>query len=103
MAAATEYQWLTIFVLFGAGSSLSEVGNATLGLEMGRRERRATFLAVGALINLPAMLIASSLSYWLHGRFWMLALVTLISVGLSIVSLVPLKEPHDQTLDITED
>ena len=97
MVAATVNQWLAIFVLFGAGSSLCEVGGMTLGLEMGRRERRATFLAVGALINLPAMLIASSLSYWLHDRFWTLALATLISVVLAIAFLVPLKEPHEQT------
>ena len=90
-------EWLGIFGLFGAGASLCEVGSSSLGLEMGRRERRATFLAVGALVNLPAMLMASGLSYWFHDRFELLAMATLISILVSIAFLVPLKEPHEQT------
>ena len=97
IAAKTETQWLVIFGLFGAGASLSEIGSATLGLEMGRRERRATFLAVGALVNLPAMLMASVLSYWFHDRFELLATATLISMLVAMAFLAPLKEPHEQT------
>ncbi len=102
MTAKTEMQWLGIFGLFGAGTSLSEIGSATLGLEMGRRERRATFLAVGALVNLPAMLVASGLSYWFHDRFDLLALAALITMLISIACLVPLKEPHQRAAGATE-
>ena len=69
---------------------------------MGRRERRATFLAVGALVNLPAMLIASGLSYWFHDRFELLAMAAVISMLVSMACLAPLKEPHERAADALE-
>ncbi len=93
--ATSQAAWLAIFVLFGSGWALSDVGVNSLGLEMGPRDRRATFLATAALVNLPGMLLAWSLAIAFHDHFTYLALATILGCLIAFAFLLPMRERHD--------
>ena len=95
ISATNMWEWIAIFVLFGAGTSMSEIANSALGLEMGRHDKRSTFLAVSALANLPGMLIAAGMSRLLYQHFWLQAVATVVCVLIAAVFLIPLRERHD--------
>ena len=67
--ASTNIEFQVVFFLYGFGFFASEVGNMSLGLEICRMENRASYLAIGSLINLPGMLhIRPVLSPYAHAR-----------------------------------
>ena len=95
MAALTGVEWQVIFFLFGFGFFASEVGNNTLGLEMGPIEKRATYLAIGSLVYIPGMVSASAISAVLwnrHQQFSWIAIVTMIWLAIAMGILLPLRE-----------
>jgi hypothetical protein len=95
--ATADWEWQAIFALFGFAFFSAEVGNNTLGLEVGPLEKRATYLAIGSLIYLPGVLCASTIStiFWQHHQFFNgLVLFTVIWMCMAIVFLIPLKEPR---------
>ena len=95
--ACTPLEWEGIFFLFGFAFFASEVGNNSLGLEMGPVAKRATYLAIGALVYLPGMLCASAVSTLIwrgHHRFDLLAIATILWLVISGVILIPLREPR---------
>jgi len=95
--ASTSLEFQIIFFLFGFGFFASEVGNMSLSLEICRQQNRSSYLAIGSLINLPAMLLASWASAVLwepDHRFGMLAGLTVVCLSLSIVALLPIRDPR---------
>lgn len=95
--ASTAWEFQVIFFLMGFGQQASEVGNAALGLEICPVENRSTYYAMMAVISLPAMLLASWASAALYRpgeSFAGVALATVVCLTLSLVMLVPLREPH---------
>jgi MFS family permease len=93
--AGDLWSWRWIILLFGAGTSLCDIGNSTLGLEMGRLDKRSTYLAVAALVNLPGMLLAAGLGTLFRGQFVPVAWATVVSMVLGIVFLAPMRERND--------
>ncbi len=95
--ASTGIEFQTIFFLFGFGFFASEVGNMSLALEICRPENRSSYLAIGSLINLPAMLLASwsSTTLWEpEHHFGGVAVCSVACLVLSIAFLVPIRDPR---------
>ncbi|MGH8048624.1 MAG: MFS transporter, partial [Chthoniobacterales bacterium] len=84
MTAHGAPAWQAIFFLHGFGFFACEVGTNAVGLEMGPRERRSTYLAVASLANLAGMLTAAGISamVWQAHRFDLLALLTICSMAM---------------------
>jgi MFS family permease len=93
VVASSQAQWIVIFLIFGASFSLVDIADSTMGLEMGRKDKRSSFLAVGALIKLPAMLLAARLSKVL--TFEWAAVATVASLMVLLAFLIPMRERHD--------
>ena len=94
--ASANAEFQVIFFLYGFGFFASEVGNMSLSLEICRMENRSSYLAIGSLINLPAMLLASwvSAALWEPGhRFVLLAGLTVACLVLSVAFLLPIRDP----------
>ena len=99
--AKTNVEFQLIFLLFGFAFFAAEVGAFTLMLEICPARKRATYLSLASLVNLPGMLLASGIStmLWTPGSgFTGLAVATVIALLLSIAFLAPLHEPRGRVV-----
>jgi len=99
--AATHVEFYAIFLLFGFAQTTWQIGTMTLTLEICPLQKRSTYLAVIAFVCFASMLAASEISslVWTGPeRFTHLAILTTVAVALSLVFLVPLREPRRETL-----
>ena len=99
--AHTNVEFQLIFLLFGFAFFAAEVGAFTLMLEICPARKRATYLSLASLVNLPGMLLASAIStlLWTPGSgFTGLAVATVIALLLSITFLAPLHEPRGRVV-----
>ena len=94
--AHTSVQFQCILFLYGFGYFASEVGNMSLCLELCRLEQRSSYLAIGSLINLPAMFLASIVGtlLWEPGHhFGQVAILSMVWLTLAILFLLPVRDP----------
>lgn len=95
--AARSVEFQMIFFLFGFAFFANEVGSHTLMLEICPARKRATYLSLTSLVNLPGLLLAAWIStrLWEPGRnFTGLVVATVIGLLLSIACLAPIHEPR---------
>ncbi len=99
--ASTEWEFLALFFIFGAGFYGNQVGTTTLCIEICPTERRATYLGIMATLTAPTLILASILSTALWGwkeNYSLLALATGISMLVSLVYLARIEEPRNRSL-----
>jgi MFS family permease len=97
MTARSKFAWEAIFFLFGFGFYACEVGMNAVGLEMGPREKRATFLSVASLSNLAGMLSAAGIStlvWQFQHSFSLLAALTISAMAIAAYHTLWLNEPR---------
>ncbi|MGF1483123.1 MAG: MFS transporter [Opitutales bacterium] len=102
LVASQEWVFLLIFILWGAGFSLQNVGHQTLQLEIAPPDRIAAYVSVQMAATVPFMLVAPLLSTglrylsteYLEQAIWPLALPALISLVVALMFLLPVSDPR---------
>lgn len=95
--AATHAEFYAIFLLFGFAQYTWWIGTMTLSLEICPLRQRSTYLAVISFVCFASMFVASEISslVWTgRERFAHLAVLTTVTVALSLAFLLPLREPR---------
>ena len=95
--ASSAWQFWANYFLLGLGWSMYEVGRFVLGLEICPVQRRASYLAVMMAILAPSLIISSQIGAAAKehvGGFTVVAWIAAAIVGISIVLLLPIKEPR---------
>jgi MFS family permease len=93
--ASTPLHFFALFVLFGFSFSATDVGFQALILEVCPQKDMATFLSLGAILNVPSMVLAGLLGAFLwtrSGSMVDLMLATGICVVISALLLVNVRE-----------
>ncbi|MGF1449013.1 MAG: MFS transporter [Opitutales bacterium] len=104
LVAGSVWSFYLLFVLWGAGFSLQVVGHQTLQLELAPPDRVPTYVSLQMASALPFMLTAGVLSTVFRGvserqfdaAIWPLAVPTLLCLALSMVFLLPVREPRKE-------
>lgn len=97
IAAETDVALRTIFFLFGFAISAIQVGTVTVTMDICPAERRATHLAIIAVVNLPSMLIATGIGGLLWTgpeRYGLVAGLAIAAVAASLALTARLREPR---------
>jgi MFS family permease len=100
MAAETDWALRTIFFLFGFSFSAIQVGTITITMDICPSERRATHLAIIAVVNLPSMLLATAVGGLLWTgpeRYTLVAGLAIAAVAASLALMPRLREPRGAT------
>ncbi len=105
MLAQEHWSFYLLFVLWGAGFSLQMIGHQTLQLELAPPDRVPTYVSLQMAIALPFMLLVGVLSTVFRGvsenqyegAIWPLAVPALIALALSLVFLLPVREPRSES------
>ena len=87
----------TIFFLFGFAFAAIQVGTITITMDICPAERRATHLAIIAVVNLPSMLVATGIGGLLWTgpeRYTLVAGLAIAAVALSLAMMPRLREPR---------
>jgi MFS family permease len=95
--AGGDFAFRAIFFLYGLAYYVQNVGQMTMAMEIVPVRRRATVLAVMALVNLPSMLAAAGLCALLRGLQGSFALTALLAAGtltLSLAAAMRLTDPR---------
>ena len=95
--AGTHIEFYAIFLLFGFAQYTWFIGTMVLSLEICPPRQRSTYLAVISFACFASMLAASEISslVWTGPeRFVHLAVLTTAAVALSLIFLLPLREPR---------
>jgi MFS family permease len=101
VAAETDGALRTIFFLLGFTISAIQVGTVTITMDICPAERRATHLAIIAVVNLPSMLVATGIGGLLWTgpeRYTLVAGLAIASVALSLAMMPRLREPRGAAL-----
>ena len=96
--AKSEWEFLTIFMLFGFAFYSDQVGTTTLCIEISPLKRRATYLAIMSTLTMPSMLVASAVSSWVWTAtetFSFLAAITAATMAVSLYYLARIDEPRE--------
>jgi len=104
IAATRHLEFYAIFLLLGFAQTTWQIGTMTLSLEICPLRQRSTYLAVISFACFASMFVASEISslVWTGPeRFTHLAVLTTASVALSLVLLIPLREPRRDALPAT--
>jgi MFS family permease len=99
MFAAFSWHFIIIFFLLGMSLNLGLVGDGTLCLEICPSEKRPTFLAFLNTIGVMSMLLTATISTIIRNNFSSFvpfALLTLISLLISLWAIIPIKEPRNR-------
>lgn len=99
----SEQSIIAIFFLFGAAFYGNQVGTATLNLEISPYERRSTYLAIIAFFSsilIPVFSIISIIVWNLSQNFIVLLWITIITLGISIIFLLKIREPRHSTTQL---
>ena len=97
IVAETDGAMQTIFFLFGFAISAIQVGTVTVTMDICPAERRATHLAIIAVVNLPSMLVATGIGGLLWTgpqRYTLVAGLAIAAVALSLAMMSRLREPR---------
>ena len=95
IVAHSEIAFISIFFLLGTAFYASQVGLVTLSFEVSPFEKRSTYLAIVAFMNLPVQLVCSAISAFLWtwlGNFSLLAFISALTIVFSTVSLSRLRK-----------
>ena len=95
--AATSAEFSAIFFLLGFGLPSLWVSSLTLGMEMAPQQHRSVYMGLMSLVNLPALLLASTLSgllWWAFGSILPLAVVSVTMVAAAMVVLYKVPDPR---------
>ena len=95
--AGTPIEFYIIFLLFGFAQYTWHIGTMTLSLEICPLRQRSTYLAVISFACFASMFLASEVSslVWTGPeRFAHLAVLTTVTVALSLAFLFPLRDPR---------
>ncbi|MBN1351892.1 MFS transporter [candidate division KSB1 bacterium] len=95
--ANTEWVFMAIFFLFGTAAYANDIGIVTLTLEICPVEKRSTYLALIAFVNLPVQLgcsLVSAVAWTLTQNLPLLSLFTIVFLVLSTIFLAQLQEPR---------
>ena len=97
IVAETDGAMQAIFFLFGFAFSAIQVGTITITMDICPAERRATHLAIIAVVNLPSMLVATGIGGLLWTgpqRYTLVAGLAIAAVALSLAMMPRLREPR---------
>jgi MFS family permease len=92
-----ELGFLAIFFLFGLGFYTDHVGVFTLSIEISPADRIPTYISLLWTLALPSMLVAAAISTVVRevtGQLMPAALLSALTVALSLVFLGRIKEPR---------
>jgi len=101
LVAASDGSLRAIFFLFGFAFFALQVGTMTMTLEICPAARRATHLAIIALVNLPSMLAATTVGglVWTGPeRFPHVAGLAIACVTVSLVLMARVREPRSSAM-----
>lgn len=106
IVAQSPWEFLTIFVVMGFSIMCDHVGGSTLGMEICPPQKRASRLAVMAIITIGSMLIASQVSsivFWLSSQnFSIVAMITSGCVLASLLTLTGIRDPRQDAVSVVK-
>lgn len=101
LVATADWEFLTIFFLFGSGFYANQVGTTTLCIEICPTQRRATYLGIMATLTAPTLILSSIVSTLLWNwreDYSLLALATGITMLFSLMFLQRIEEPRKRSI-----
>jgi MFS family permease len=97
----SEWGFMVIFFLLGAGFYIDQVGIFTLSIEISPADRIPTYISLLWTLSAPSMLVAAAISTVvreLTGQLMPAAFLSGIAVFLSLIFLQRIKEPRSKNV-----